>query len=123
MKMAEEEEVDEYTLNSEELEIFYHVLFNRIMDIMKRTDSDPFEQVIAILSRLSGIFSFKSMISLIPELVGNAMRYGMMVEKAFEEKEVEISEEDEQGLDADELEQERRMALLKKDIDKLNLYL
>ena len=120
--MAEEEE-DEYTLNSEELEIFYQVLFSRIMDIMKRTDVDPFEQVIGILSRLSGIFSFKSMISLIPELVGNAMRYGMMVEKAFEEEEVELSEEDSQGLDEEEIEQEKRMALLKKDIDKLNLYL
>ena len=118
-----EDEDDEFTLNSEELEIFYEVLFRRIMDIMKRHDVDPFEQVIAILSKLSGIFSFKSMISLIPELVGNAMRYGMMVEKAYEEEEVILSEEDEQGLDKEEIEQEKRMSLIKKDIDKLNMYL
>jgi len=118
-----EEEDDEYSLNSEELEIFYEVLFRRIMDIMKRPDVDPFEQVIAILSKLSGIFSFKSMISLIPELVGNAMRYGMMVEKAYEEEEVILSEQDKQGLDEDEIEQEKRMSFIKKDIDKLNIYL
>ena len=120
--MTEEGE-DEFTLNSEELEIFYEVLFRRIMEIMKRPDVDPFEQVIAILSRLSGIFSFKSMISLIPELVGNAMRYGMMVEKAFEEEEITLSEEDKQGLDETQIEQEKRMSLIKKDIDKLNIYL
>ena len=120
--MVEEGE-DEYTLNSEELEIFYEVLFKRIMEIMKRPDVDAFEQVIAILSKLSGIFSFKSMISLIPELVGNAMRYGMMVEKAFEEEEIILSEEDKQGLDEAEIEQKKRMSLIKKDIDKLTMYL
>lgn len=120
--MAEEGE-DEYTLNNEELEIFYEVLFKRILEIMKRPDVDPFEQVIAILSKLSGIFSFKSMISLIPELVGNAMRYGMMVEKAYEEEEIVLSEEDKQGLDEKEIEQEKRMSLIKKDIDKLSIYL
>ena len=120
--MAQEED-DEFTLNSEELEIFYEVLFRRILEIMKRPDVDPFEQVIAILSKLSGIFSFKSMISLIPELIGNAMRYGMMVEKAYEKEEIILSEEDKQGLDEAEIEQEKRMSLIKKDIDKLNMYL
>jgi hypothetical protein len=93
------------------------------MEIMKRLDVDPFEEVIAILSKLSCIFSFKRMISLIPELVGNAMRYGMMAEKAYEEEEIILSEEDRQELDETEIEQEKRMSLIKKDIDKLNMYL
>ena len=42
--MVEEGE-DEYTLNSEELEIFYEVLFKRIMEIMKRPDVDAYSEV------------------------------------------------------------------------------
>ncbi|MFX1313436.1 MAG: hypothetical protein ACFFHD_12595, partial [Promethearchaeota archaeon] len=67
------------------------------------------------------IFSFKGMISVIPELVAYAIRYGMMVEKAYEEEHPNL-EEDIQGLD-DLEEQKRRVSQIKKDIDKLNIYL
>ena len=61
------------------------------------------------------------MISIIPELVAYAIRYGMMVEKAYEEEHPNL-EEDIQGLD-DVEEQQRRISQIKKDIDKLNIYL
>ncbi|MFX1411937.1 MAG: hypothetical protein ACFFA6_16440 [Promethearchaeota archaeon] len=114
---------EEDTLNKEELELFYEVLFKKIMEIMKKTEinMDPFGELINRLSILSGIFTFKSMISLIPELVAYAIRYGMMVEKAYEEEQLDL-EEDIQGLDAEE-EQERRISRIRKDIDKLSLYL
>ena len=120
-----EEEENEFILNEKELEVFYEVLFKRIMDIVKKpeVDADPFGRMITILSQLSGIFSFKSMISLIPELVANAMKYGMMVEKAYEAEEVEMSENDEQGMGAEEIDQVKRQAIMQKDLDKLNLYL
>ena len=73
------------------------------------------------LSVLSGIFSFKGMISLIPELIAYAIKYGMMVEKAYEEEQLNL-EEDEQGVE-NEKDQERRISRIKKDIDKLNMYL
>jgi hypothetical protein len=122
--MGEEgEEEEEYGLNKEELELFYEVLFKRIMEIMKKPDMDvdPFREMINILSRLSGIFSFKAMISLIPELVAYSMRYGMMVEEAYEEEKPNV-EEDIQELSDEEI-QEQRVSQIKKDIDKLNLYL
>ncbi|MHA1671784.1 MAG: hypothetical protein ACTSV5_14600 [Promethearchaeota archaeon] len=124
--MEEEiEEENEFVLNAKELEVFYEVLFKRIMDIVKKPEAniDPFGRVIAILSRLSGIFSFKSMISLIPELVANSMKYGMMVEKAYEAEEVEISDIDAQGMGTEEINQEKRQAVMQKDLDKLNMYL
>lgn len=124
-KETDSEEENEFILNQKELEVFYEVLFKRIMEIVRKpeADVDPFERMIAILSHLSGIFSFKSMISIIPELVANAMKYGMHVEKAYEEEELEISEDDAQGMGADEINQEKRQALMQKDLDKLNLYL
>ncbi len=125
MEEEETEGENEFVLNAKELEVFYEVLFKRIMDIVKKpeVDSDPFGRMITILSQLSGIFSFKSMVSLIPELVANAMKYGMMVEKAYEEEEVEISDIDAQGMKAEEIDQEKRQAVMQKDLDKLNLYL
>jgi hypothetical protein len=122
-KMEENEEEEEYGLNKEELELFYEVLFKRIMDIMKKPDVDvnPFGEMIQILSRLSGIFSFKAMISLIPELVAFSIRYGMMVEEAYEEEKPDM-EADVQGLTDEEI-QEQKFSHIKKDIDKLNMYL
>jgi hypothetical protein len=119
--MSEEEE--EQTLDPKELDIFYEVLFKRIMDIIKRpdVDLDPFGGMIRILVRLSEIFSFRSMISLIPELVAFAMKYGMLVEKAYEEETLDL-ETDIQGLDSEEG-QEKRVSVMRKDLDKLNLYL
>ncbi len=119
--MSEEEE--ESTLDPKELDIFYEVLFKRIMEIVKRpeVDADPFGGMIQILVKLSGIFSFRSMISLIPELVALAMKYGMLVEKAYEEEILDL-EEDIQGFDSVEG-QERRENIIRKDLDKLNLYL
>ena len=124
--MEEEEEVEnEFVLNEKELEVFYEVLFKRIMDIVKKpeVEIDPFGRMIMILSQLSGIFSFKSMISLIPELVANAMKYGMSVEKAYEAEEIEMSESDTQGMGTEEIDQEKKQAIMQKDLDKLNLYL
>ena len=125
MGEEETEEENDFILNEKELEVFYEVLFKRIMDIVKKpeVDSDPFGRMITILSQLSGIFSFKSMISLIPELVANAMKYGMMVEKAYEDEEVELSDIDTQGMGSEEIDQEKRQAVMQKDLDKLNLYL
>jgi len=119
------DEEDEFKLNSKELEVFYEVLFKRIMDIIKKPEVniDPFGRMITILSQLSGIFSFKSMISLIPELVANAMKYGMMVEKAYEADEEEILDDDAQGMGTVEIDQQKRQAIMQKDLDKLNMYL
>ena len=124
MGEEEGEEENDFILNAKELEVFYEVLFKRIMEIVKKPEIevDPFGRMITILSQLSGIFSFKSMISIIPELVANAMKYGMSVEKAYEEEEVEISDSDAQGKGVEEKE-ERRQAIMQKDLDKLNLYL
>lgn len=121
IRMDEEEE--EETLDKEELEVFYEVLFKRIMEIMKKPEIefDPFREMIKILSTLSGIFSFKAMVSLIPELVAYAIRYGMDVEEAYEEERLNL-EEDIQGVGADEI-QEKRISRIREDIDKLNLYL
>ncbi len=114
---------DEYNLNKEELELIYDVLFKKIMELMKQPgiDIDPFGEMIAILSTLSGIFSFKTMISIIPELVAFAIRYGMMVEKSYEDERMS-STEDLQGLDEEE-KQIKRISKLKDDIDKLSIYL
>jgi len=121
--MEENEEEEEFGLNKEELELFYEVLFKRIMDIMKKPDVDvnPFGEMIQILSRLSGIFSFKAMISLIPELVAFSIRYGMMVEEAYEEENPDM-EQDVQGMTDEEI-QAQKFSHIKKDIDKLNMYL
>jgi hypothetical protein len=119
--MAEKEE--EQGLDQKELDIFYEVLFRRIMDIVKRpeTDDDPFGSMLKILIRLSEIFSFRSMISIIPELVALSMKYGMMVEKAYEE-DATNTEEDIQGFDSEDG-QQKRIDKMQKDLDKLNLYL
>ncbi len=114
---------EEDKLSRDELELFYEILFKRIMEIMKKPEIelDPFGEMINRLSVLSGIFSFKGMISLIPELIAYAIKYGMMVEKAYEEEQLNL-EEDEQGVE-NEKDQERRISRIKKDIDKLNMYL
>lgn len=53
------------------------------MEIIKKPELnlDPFGEMFNKLSVLSGIFSFNGMISLISELIANAIRYGMMVER------------------------------------------
>ena len=119
----EEEEESGYALDKAELELFHEVLFKRIMDVMDKpeVDTNPFEEMIKILSRLSEIFSFKSMISIIPELVAYAVRYGMMVEQAYDKNPTRLKE-DEQGYNA-EKEEKKRRSLIKKDLDKLSLYL
>lgn len=123
--MAEEKEEEDngFALNPEELDIFYEVLFKRIMDIMEdpNVDANPFEDMIKILSRLSEIFSFKSMITIIPELVAYSMKYGMMVEKAYDEDLTNLKE-DQQGYGEEE-EKERKREVIRKDLDKLNMYL
>lgn len=123
--MGEEEAVEEngFALNEEELDIFYEVLFKRIMDIMDNPNIhiNPFEDMIKILSRLSEIFSFKSMITIIPELVAYAMKYGMMVEKSYDEDLTNLKE-DKQGYGEEE-EKERKRSVIRKDLDKLNMYL
>ena len=123
--MAEEEGQEEngFALNEEELDIFYEVLFKRIMDIMDNpnVNVNPFEDMIKILSRLSEIFSFKSMITIIPELVAFAMKYGMMVEKSYDEDLTHLKE-DQQGYGEKE-EKERKRSVIRKDLDKLNMYL
>ncbi len=124
--MANEEEEGQdngYALDKAELELFHEVLFKRIMDVMDKpeVDTNPFEEMIKILSRLSEIFSFKSMISIIPELVAYAVRYGMLVEQAYD-KDPNRLKEDEQGYNAKKEEKKRR-SVIKKDLDKLSLYL
>ena len=119
----EEEEENGYALDERELNVFYEVLFTRIMDIMDspNINVNPFEDMIKILSRLSEIFSFKSMITVIPELVAYAMKYGMMIEKAYDE-DLSQFKEDQQGYGVDE-EKERKRSVIQKDLDKLNMYL
>jgi len=119
----EEEEVNGFALDERELNVFYEVLFTRIMDIMDNPNIhiNPFEDMIKILSRLSEIFSFKSMITVIPELVAYAMKYGMMVEKAYDE-DLSQFKEDQQGYGEDE-EKERKRSVIQKDLDKLTMYL
>ena len=122
-KEEEEEEDNGFALDEKELNIFYEVLFTRIMDIMDNPNIhiNPFEDMIKILSRLSEIFSFKSMITVIPELVAYAMKYGMMVEKAYDE-DLSQFKEDQQGYGVEE-EKERKRSVIQKDLDKLNMYL
>ena len=117
--MEEEEE----NLSKEEQELFYEVLFKRIMDIMRnpKMNLEPFSEMINRLSVLAGIFSFRAMVSLIPELVAFAMRYGMEVEKAYEEEQLNL-EEDIQGFD-EEGGKKKRISRIQEDIDKLNMYL
>ncbi len=119
----EEEEDNGFALDEKELNIFYEVLFTRIMDIMDNPNINvnPFEDMIKILSRLSEIFSFKSMITVIPELVAYAMKYGMMIEKAYDE-DLSQFKEDQQGYGVEE-EKERKRSVIQKDLDKLNMYL
>ncbi len=119
----EEEEENGFALDERELNVFYEVLFTRIMDIMDNPNIhiNPFEDMIKILSRLSEIFSFKSMITVIPELVAYAMKYGMMVEKAYDE-DLSQFKEDQQGYGEDE-EKERKRSVIQKDLDKLTMYL
>ena len=116
--MDEEEE----NLSKEEKELFYEVLFKRLLDIMRKPEMDlnPFGEMINRLSVLAGIFSFRAMVSLIPELVAFAIRYGMELEKAYEEEQLTL-EEDIQGFDQEG--QEKRISRIQKDIDKLNIYL
>ncbi len=123
MEKEEQEEENGYALDEKELNIFYEVLFTRIMDIMDNPNIhiNPFEDMIKILSRLSEIFSFKSMITVIPELVAYAMKYGMMVEKAYDEDLTSLKE-DQQGYGKAE-EKERKRSVIQKDLDKLNMYL
>jgi hypothetical protein len=118
-----EEEENGYALDEKELDIFYEVLFKRIMDIMEDPDVDvnPFENMIKILSRLSEIFSFKSMITIIPELIAYSIKYGIMVEKAYDEDLTNLKE-DQQGYGQEE-ENERKRDVIQKDLDKLNMYL
>lgn len=117
--MEEEEE----NLSKEEQELFYEVLFKRIMDIMRnpKMNLEPFGEMINRLSVLAGIFSFRAMVSLITELVAFAMRYGMEVEKAYEEEQLNL-EEDIQGFD-EEGGKKKRISRIQEDIDKLNMYL
>ena len=119
--MDEEEEEDKLSL--EEKEIFYEVLFKRIMEIMKKPEieQDPFGEMINRLSVLSGIFSFRAMTTLIPELIAAAIRYGMTIEQAYEEEQLDL-EEDIQGFE-DEAGKKKRMSKIQDDVDKLNIYL
>jgi len=116
--MEEEEE----NLSKEELEVFYDVLFKRILDIMRKPEVElnPFGEMINRLSVLAGIFSFRAMVSLIPELVAFAIRYGMELEKAYEEEQLTL-DEDIQGFDEEG--QKKRISRIQKDVDKLNIYL
>ena len=122
-KEEQEEEENGFALDERELNVFYEVLFTRIMDIMDspNINVNPFEDMIKILSRLSEIFSFKSMITVIPELVAYAMKYGMMIEKAYDE-DLSQFKEDQQGYGIEE-EKERKRSVIQKDLDKLNMYL
>ncbi|TFG28590.1 MAG: hypothetical protein EU532_04870 [Promethearchaeota archaeon] len=115
--------MEDYKLTKEELEMLYEVLFRRIMEIMKNpdVDKDPFNELINRLSTLSTIFSFKSMISIIPELVAYAIRYGMMVEKAYQEEGLDLDEEIQEKDEAER--QKMRLSRMKEDMDKINLYL
>ncbi len=116
--MDEEEE----NLSKEEQKLFNEVLFKRLLDIMRKPEMElnPFREMSNRLSVLAGIFSFRAMVSLIPELVAFAIRYGMQLEKAYEEEQLTL-EEDIQGFD--EAGKEKRISRIQKDIDKLNMYL
>ena len=123
-RLAEEEEEDDgFALDPEQLDIFYEVLFKRIMDVMDNpnVNVNPFEDMVKILSRLSEIFSFKSMITIIPELIGYAIKYGMMVEKSYDEIGAS-SVEDKQGF-GPESEKAKKRSVMKKDVDKLRMFL
>ncbi|MFX0106559.1 MAG: hypothetical protein ACFE75_13880 [Candidatus Hodarchaeota archaeon] len=117
--MEEEEE----RISKEDLEMLYEVLFKRITEIMKKPEmeQDPFGEMINRLSVLSGIFSFRAMTSLIPELIVAALRYGMEIEKAYEEEQFNL-EEDIQGFE-EEGGKKKRILRIQKDLDKLNMYL
>jgi hypothetical protein len=111
------------SLSKEEQELFYEVLFKRILEIMRnpKMDLNPFEEMINRLSVLAGIFSFRAMVSLIPELIAFAIRYGMEVEKAYEEEQLDL-EEDIQGFDEEEG-KKKRMSRIQEDIDRLTMFL
>ncbi len=81
-------EEEEGNLSKEEQELFYQVLFKRLLDIMRKPEMElnAFREMTNRLSVLAGIFSFRAMGSLIPELVAFANRYGMELEKAYEEE-------------------------------------
>lgn len=119
--MEEEEEGNK--LSKQELELFYEVLFKRILDIMKKPEmeQDPFGEMINRLSVLSRIFSFRAMTSLIPELIAAAVKYGMMIEQAYEEEQLNL-DEDIQGFD-EEGGIRKRISKIQEDVDKLNIYL
>jgi len=122
--LAEEEEEDDgFALDPEQLNMFYEVLFRRIMDVMDNpnVNVNPFEDMVKILSRLSEIFSFKSMITIVPELIGYAIKYGMMVEKSYDEIVLSL-DEDEQGFGLEE-EKAKKRSVMKKDLDKLRMFL
>ncbi len=121
--MGEEEEEDGFALDPEQLNLFYEDLFKRIMDVMDNpnVNVNPFEDMVKILSRLSEIFSFKSMITIIPELIGYAIKYGMMVEKSYDEIVLSL-DEDEQGFGLEE-EKAKKRSVIKKDVDKLRMFL
>ena len=116
--------MNEFELNKDELEVFYEILFKRILEIMKKpqSDIDPFSEMIKNLSVLSTIFSFKSMISTIPELVAYAIRYGMLVQRAYQEEQVDI-EQDKQEREESEQEQKEKISKIQNDMDKVSLYL
>ena len=82
---------------------------------------NPFKEMINRLSVLAGIFSFRAMVSLIPELVAFAIRYGMELEKAYEEEQLTL-EEDIQGFD-EEGGKLKRISKIQEDVDKLSMYL
>jgi hypothetical protein len=117
------EEDEDQSLSKEERELFYEVLFKRILDIIKKPEieKDPFGTMIERLSVLSGIFSFRSMISLIPELIASAVRYGMMIEQAYEVEQLNL-DEDIQGFEEEEG-KTKRLSRIQEDLDKLGIYL
>lgn len=61
------------------------------------------------------------MITIIPELIGYALKYGMMVEKSYDEIDTSL-EEDEQNA-GPEQEKEKKRSVIKKDTDKLRMFL
>jgi len=106
-RLAEEEEEDNgFALDPEQLNVFYEVLFKRIMDIMDNPNINvnPFEDMATI-----------------PELIAYAIKYGMMVEKSYDEIGSSV-DEDEQGF-GPEVEKEKKRSVMKKDVDKLRMFL
>jgi len=61
------------------------------------------------------------MITTIPELIAYAIKYGMMVEKSYDEIGSSV-DEDEQGF-GPEVEKEKKRSVMKKDVDKLRMFL